>query len=591
MTLNMSNSRQVWDDIWSKEGFENTWRRYPGIFGRIIWSLQNMDNSKDKSVLDVGCGVGILLSRIKNEVGCSSLEGIDISQVAIEVLKQQGIQGNVLDLENPSFVLPTAKVLCATEFVEHLTDPQFERFLSFTPNYETCFVSTPNWCMGPDEESQHHRKLSAIEFLTILRKYRPDWRVECIDHYLLGVAGYPTEKPFKLSFTMPVKNEEADIERVLKSFRGFADEIVIGIDSLSTDGTEAIVRRYADTVFTFEWENHFSKARNACIERCTGDWIFMSEGHEHLKTGGEALLRLQEVPSFIDVIEVRRETTTTHWFFPWLFKNKRDEEGNLTIFYRNAVHNALFYPEEYKVVQAQQISTYHERFWAATVARSLQRKGMNKVELFDRVKKSNYKDLLAMLYLANEFRGEASGFSVQSALKWYKLVISTGKPSPVRYQARLSLHGIYKVLISNLMKLENDPDQESKINQAFLEDLENLNGAATDDIFRTEHWIYLGELYESVSQYEEALRCYEIASLGIGRYPSSYMFINKETYSYLPAQKLTSLLSSMDKWEEALIWAEKVEGLLPNEVPPQFIEETRKNIELIRSKIEERKSS
>ena len=50
-----------------------------------------------------------------------------------------------------------------------------------------------------------------------------------------------------ISLCMIVKNEEAVLERCLKSVGDIADEIVI-VDTGSTDGTKEIAEQYADLV-------------------------------------------------------------------------------------------------------------------------------------------------------------------------------------------------------------------------------------------------------------------------------------------------------------------------------------------------------
>ena len=50
-------------------------------------------------------------------------------------------------------------------------------------------------------------------------------------------------RPVKISVTIITLNEEKKIERCLQSIQGVADEIVV-VDSLSTDGTEAICLKY-----------------------------------------------------------------------------------------------------------------------------------------------------------------------------------------------------------------------------------------------------------------------------------------------------------------------------------------------------------
>jgi len=63
-----TNDKSIWDALWGQEGLD-TWRKYPGPIGRISWLLQNAtretqeENEVVPTLVDLGCGVGHLLSR------------------------------------------------------------------------------------------------------------------------------------------------------------------------------------------------------------------------------------------------------------------------------------------------------------------------------------------------------------------------------------------------------------------------------------------------------------------------------------------------------------------------------------------------
>ncbi len=83
-----------------------------------------------------------------------------------------------------------------------------------------------------------------------------------------------------IGFAMIVKNEEATIRMTLESI-AWADEIVVVIDSKSSDATESIVREYTDKVYVQEWLG-YGKQRNVSLEKMTTDWIFIIDGDEYL---------------------------------------------------------------------------------------------------------------------------------------------------------------------------------------------------------------------------------------------------------------------------------------------------------------------
>lgn len=105
----------------------------------------------------------------------------------------------------------------------------------------------------------------------------------------------PTSK--KLSLCMIVKNEEEKLERCLQSVKDVVDEIII-VDTGSTDSTKDIARKFTDNIFDFTWNDSFADARNASIEKATGDWILILDADEVLKKGSrEDFEKLMNIPT------------------------------------------------------------------------------------------------------------------------------------------------------------------------------------------------------------------------------------------------------------------------------------------------------
>lgn len=90
-----------------------------------------------------------------------------------------------------------------------------------------------------------------------------------------------------LSIGMIVKNEERCLEKCLKALEPLRQaipcELVIA-DTGSTDKTKEIASRYADILFDFEWVNDFSKARNAVMDKCNGEWHLAVDADEYLSS-------------------------------------------------------------------------------------------------------------------------------------------------------------------------------------------------------------------------------------------------------------------------------------------------------------------
>jgi len=94
----------------------------------------------------------------------------------------------------------------------------------------------------------------------------------------------------KLSLAMIVKNEEAHLGHCLASVRGLVDEVVV-VDTGSSDGTVAVARGAGATVSTFPWTGDFAAARNASLDRATGDWVLVLDADEAVDALDHARLR------------------------------------------------------------------------------------------------------------------------------------------------------------------------------------------------------------------------------------------------------------------------------------------------------------
>ena len=80
-----------------------------------------------------------------------------------------------------------------------------------------------------------------------------------------------------LSAVVITLNEEKNIERCLEALR-FADEIVV-LDSLSTDRTVTLARRYTDKISEREFTG-YSDQKTAAIEMATQEWILLVDADE-----------------------------------------------------------------------------------------------------------------------------------------------------------------------------------------------------------------------------------------------------------------------------------------------------------------------
>ena len=91
-----------------------------------------------------------------------------------------------------------------------------------------------------------------------------------------------------LSACLIVKDEEARLPECLASLHGLVDEIVV-YDTGSTDGTVDIARAAGALVVEGYWDHDFSRARNAALSHCSGQWILHVDADEAVEGDAGAL--------------------------------------------------------------------------------------------------------------------------------------------------------------------------------------------------------------------------------------------------------------------------------------------------------------
>ena len=98
---------------------------------------------------------------------------------------------------------------------------------------------------------------------------------------LLGPKEIDKTKDAKstVSLCMIVKNEEKHLAKCLHSAKPVVDEMII-VDTGSTDRTKNIAEAFGARVYTFQWTDDFSEARNFSISKAKGRWIFVMDADE-----------------------------------------------------------------------------------------------------------------------------------------------------------------------------------------------------------------------------------------------------------------------------------------------------------------------
>ena len=142
-----------------------------------------------------------------------------------------------------------------------------------------------------------------------------------------------------LTVCLITRNEERFLGTCLDSIRAWANQIIV-VDTGSTDASREIAAQAGAEVYSFAWCDDFSAARNAALERATGDWVlFLDADEELMPEQGAKLRRMMADPAAIafrlPMIDKGREEEGVS-YVPRLFRNAPG------LFYLGCVHEHNF---------------------------------------------------------------------------------------------------------------------------------------------------------------------------------------------------------------------------------------------------------
>ncbi len=126
---------------------------------------------------------------------------------------------------------------------------------------------------------------------------------------LYHTTGMPPSGRKTLSTCVLTMNAENRIAPLIRYLKTFSDEVVIGVDSKTTDRTTEVARD-AGAEVVFEIENTALTCNGmleALVKRCTGDWVLRLDDDEYIE------------PQFIQIKDrLMAQENHTHYKFPRL---------------------------------------------------------------------------------------------------------------------------------------------------------------------------------------------------------------------------------------------------------------------------------
>lgn len=199
------------------------------------------------------------------------------------------------------------------------------------------------------------------------------------------------------------KNEEAHIERCLKSLRPLNAEIIF-VDTGSTDRTVEIASKYTKHIYHEPWRNHFAWHRNHSFDLCTGDWILQIDADEELifdnqQTPDLLLKSLAHTKKGINAVGI----TVKDWRES--LQGFTAESDNVRIFRRGKVHwvrrihNEAMFDGDAAIFKAAHLVHYGYDL----TDEQKKKKSKRTIGLLKESLKDNPKDYQSMFYIAQAY--------------------------------------------------------------------------------------------------------------------------------------------------------------------------------------------
>lgn len=85
-----------------------------------------------------------------------------------------------------------------------------------------------------------------------------------------------------LTACLIVRDEEEFLTECLQSIMRLTTDVVI-VDTGSVDGTKEIAERLGCKVFSYEWQDDFSAARNYALQKVRGEWVLFIDADERVE--------------------------------------------------------------------------------------------------------------------------------------------------------------------------------------------------------------------------------------------------------------------------------------------------------------------
>lgn len=338
-----------------------------------------------------------------------------------------------------------------------------------------------------------------------------------------------------ISLCMIVKNEEAVLERCLKSASGLVDEIII-VDTGSEDRTKEIAGKYTEQVYDFTWVDDFSAARNFSFSKATKEYCMWLDADDViLEEDCDRFLELKKAldPS-VDVVMMPYHTAFDENGKPtYLYYRERILRNSTDYRWDGEVHEAI--TPKGNVIYAE-VSVTHKKMQPGDPERNLK--------------------ILEKKHQSGAFMSPRQQFYYGQELYFNK-----------RYETAISILEAFLEMKDGW--IENQLEACKRLSHCYAQigkdelALRALLRSLELEVPRGEVCCELGYHFFKKSAYEQAIFWYELA-LSRPYNDKTGAFVHIDCYGYIPNLQLAVCYDRLGQWEKASEYNESAAKLKPD---------------------------
>lgn len=185
-------------------------------------------------------------------------------------------------------------------------------------------------------------------------------------------------RALKISACYIVKNEAENLAKSIKSLKNQVNEIVV-VDTGSTDNTVTVARKLGAKIYSFPWQDDFSKARNFALSKAKGDWLILLDADEYFtaKTAGnirQVIRQAQQADALlIQMVNYDVDKAEIQDYF-YQLRIVRNQQG---LYYEGKIHEELKLSEGQSMkffrIPPEVLEIYHTGYASSVSRQKLER--------------------------------------------------------------------------------------------------------------------------------------------------------------------------------------------------------------------------